>query len=351
VKEWPVVYLITLTGAAACLLMAFFWDRVTVIAGVEHSTALLTLAAILSLVDCTSSVVYLPYMKYYTNQYMSALYMGEGLGGLIPALVGLGQGVGGDPTCVNASVTKINGTSNYTEIQIYPVYEPPRFSVQIFFFVLCGIMCLSAIGFTCLHCIPFFKKYQIRPDADTDTGKKTINNVKKPIYIVSEDGIEKVEDSAASEQASEAAAANKTPSKPRISIGKFILVLVLTGWINGLANSLIPATQSYSALPYGNTAYNLMVRLSVIANPLTCFIALFLPSNSALLLVVVSVFGSGLAGYQLYLAAMSPYPPLVGLVSGSGFVVSSYTRSYNNIIIQQAESEILKILLYLLQVN
>ena len=46
-------------------------------AGEERSTALLSLTAFLALVDCTSSVVYLPYMAYFKDGYLSGFYIGN----------------------------------------------------------------------------------------------------------------------------------------------------------------------------------------------------------------------------------------------------------------------------------
>lgn len=111
VKEWPVVYLIIAIGTVSCLLMSFFWDKTTFINGKEHSTPLLTLTAFLALVDCTSSVVFLPYMASFKPQYLTAFYVGEGLSGLIPGIVGLIQGVGSDPQCLNRSEIIYNETT------------------------------------------------------------------------------------------------------------------------------------------------------------------------------------------------------------------------------------------------
>ena len=55
------------------------------LAGEERSTALLSLTAFLALVDCTSSVVYLPYMAYFKDGYLSGFYIGQ----LTPILVEL----------------------------------------------------------------------------------------------------------------------------------------------------------------------------------------------------------------------------------------------------------------------
>jgi riboflavin transporter 2 len=51
-----------LIGVSASLLLVVFWDETTVIGGDTHSTALFVLVFFLSLVDCTSSVLFLPFM-------------------------------------------------------------------------------------------------------------------------------------------------------------------------------------------------------------------------------------------------------------------------------------------------
>ena len=45
----------------------------------------------LSLVDCTSSVLYFPYMARFRETYMISFMIGEGCSGLIPALASLAQ--------------------------------------------------------------------------------------------------------------------------------------------------------------------------------------------------------------------------------------------------------------------
>ena len=69
---------------------------------------LLTGTFFLALVDCTSSVTFLPFMSRLPTYYLTTFFVGEGLSGLLPALVALAQG-SGLTTCVN--VTEISATT------------------------------------------------------------------------------------------------------------------------------------------------------------------------------------------------------------------------------------------------
>jgi riboflavin transporter 2 len=139
----------------------------------------------------------------------------------------------------------------------------------------------------------------------------------------------------------------KDRSKRPLTKADFGLLLFLCAWANGLtsgvspltfitdtfeslfANFLInnpmqvvPSTQSYTCLPYGNQAYMLAVRLSTVANPLACFVALFAATSSSAVIAALTALGTGIVAFQLYLAAMSPSPPLQGEVGGEVMVVS-----------------------------
>ena len=114
----------------------------------------------------------------------------------------------------------------------------------------------------------------------------------------------------------------KDMTKTRLTFYQMAFLLAASVWINALSNGLIAATQSYSSLPYSNMAYTLSVRLSTVANPLACFLALFLPSRSIFGTAFLTLLGTGGAAYQIYLAVMSPFPPLLGSVMGEFLVVS-----------------------------
>ena len=58
----------------------------------DHSTSLFVLVFFLSLVDCTSSVLFLPFMAIFRDIYLNSYLIGEGLSGFIPSVVAIAQG-------------------------------------------------------------------------------------------------------------------------------------------------------------------------------------------------------------------------------------------------------------------
>ena len=114
-------------GIVASGLLSALWDKTSVILGKEHSTALFVLVFFLSLVDCTSSVLFLPFMGIFRETYLNSYLVGEGMSGFLPALVALAQGVGGNPRCENVTKTEVDEFGN--EVIVYklePVTPPPR---------------------------------------------------------------------------------------------------------------------------------------------------------------------------------------------------------------------------------
>ncbi len=106
---WIIIMLL-LVGTASSGFMVAFWDKTTVMMGAEHSTALFVLVFFLSLVDCTSSVLFLPFMGFFREIYLNSYLVGEGLSGFIPSIAALVQGVGGNPYCENVTISYPNGT-------------------------------------------------------------------------------------------------------------------------------------------------------------------------------------------------------------------------------------------------
>ena len=95
-----------------------------------------------------------------------------------------------------------------------------------------------------------------------------------------------------------------------------ITLLALTFWLNVLLYGVLPSLQSYTCLPYGHLAYSLTVQLTVLINPLSCFVALFFSVKHLGWLVMLITLGTLLSAYQVTLAAMSPYPPLYDQTAG-----------------------------------
>ncbi|KAJ7338256.1 hypothetical protein JRQ81_010990 [Phrynocephalus forsythii] len=139
--EVGVIYAVLCVGTLACLLLAAFWQETSVVGGSPRSTALLSLLFFLALVDCTSSVTFLPYMQSLQPRYLNTYFVGEGLSGLLPGLVALGQGVGTFRCHGNASQAGNDTGPRRAE------YEEARFSVSAFFLFLGGMMALCLAAF------------------------------------------------------------------------------------------------------------------------------------------------------------------------------------------------------------
>ncbi|GFS44759.1 solute carrier family 52, riboflavin transporter, member 3-A [Nephila pilipes] len=153
VLEVPIIHASLAIVIAACVLLSIFWDSTTFILGELHSTALLILAFFLAFVDCTSSLLYLPFIANFKEQYVISYLIGSGLSGPIPGLVAMAQGVGGYTYCKNVTITNSTEFGNVTEYILEPDYPLPRFSPNVFFGILSGQMVISWIAFILLNCL------------------------------------------------------------------------------------------------------------------------------------------------------------------------------------------------------
>lgn len=314
------VYIIVVVGAAACLMLVFLWRKTAFVAGADHSVGLLVAVFLLSTVDCTSSVVFLPYMAVFKPQYMTAYYIGEGMSGLVPAVVALGQNVG-RTDCLNKTV---NATTNETEIVAQ--YVQPHFPVESFFYFLFSMMLLCGIAFTLLQYLPYCKG----------------EHVSDSIYVV-----EKQDIHSSSEEKPEIGKSNSSsldivtkddektssadpilPKHRPLNRKQYVTFFILIGVSNALTNGVVPSISSYATLPYGDTAFHLTATLMNIINPCACVVAFFLPVSSMWVLSWVVFVGTGLSGYILVISAYSPEPPMVGETVGAFVIVSKILYMY-----------------------
>lgn len=150
-----------LLGIFSCAMLAGFWNRTMEIFGQNRSINLLVFTFILGLVDCTSSVTFLPFMARFDSRYMTPYLIGEGLSGFMPSIVVLIQGARkhqhldsnwqlNKATIINQSLV-IEESSQLAPV---PAFEP-RFSVEIFFISLIITLFISYLAFICLQVLPF----------------------------------------------------------------------------------------------------------------------------------------------------------------------------------------------------
>ncbi|NXW02885.1 S52A3 protein, partial [Fregetta grallaria] len=319
-KEVAVIYVVVSVGVVACLLLAFLWNYTSLIAGRHHSTAFLLLTFFLALVDCTSSVTFLPFMMQLQPQYLTTFFIGEGLSGLIPALIALGQGAG-ISSCANVTrvvnITIGNETVESTIFQMETRNLPANFSTLLFFLLMTVMMlaCLLAFFFLArqpkvwelsqqqlFHSSIMLSSFDQTPNegagARLSRGCQCPKDAKGPGAIL--------------------------PEKVSYPLAKLSFIYLLISWVSALTNGVLPSVQSYSCLPYGNTAYHLAATLSSMANPLACVVAMLLPGRSLALLGTLTMAGMSFGAYNMAIAVMSPCPLLQQSQWGDATIVLSW---------------------------
>ncbi|XP_022063531.1 solute carrier family 52, riboflavin transporter, member 2-like [Acanthochromis polyacanthus] len=298
-NERLVIHCIQLLAVVASAFLAIFWSHTVVIAGEKRSLPFLLLTFVLSLVCCTSNVTFLPFMFRYPPQYIRTFFIGQGLSALFPCIVALGQGVN------KLECKTVNGT-------VEPEYLKENFPAQNFFWFLFVMLTVSALCFLALTRRQTQPPSAEPPQESGSTAAKDgdeterLHNGGTP---VSEDQV----------QLEEQQSHGQTFWTPRN-----IYLLALLAVSNALSNGVLPSIQSFSCLPYGNMTYHLSVVLGNMANPLACFLSMFVVLRSSSGLGFLSVAGLVFASYLMALAALSPCPPLLGSPAGVALVVISW---------------------------
>ena len=295
VTEVPIICFVLSVGVIASFLLAFTWKETSFIDGKEYSTALIVLSFFLALVDCTSSVTFLPFMAFFPKQYMTIYYIGEGMSGFLPSIVSLIQGVGEKYYRCNtvnkienstaSSITSNNLTTvlnvsiskNTIGVEVEYFETFPLFSAQVFFFIISALMLFSLFSFILL--VRYLKK----------TKSMEINNDSN-IYMKSK------EDSLSEKHSTSKEELVSTNTKESLQDISFLLFV--TAVINGLSNGALPALTSYSCLPYGFGIYHLTLSLSAAANPMACFLFFFVKMESVLSIAIGVLIYIGSATYK-----------------------------------------------------
>lgn len=247
-NERLVIHGIQLLAVVAAALLAIFWSHTVLIAGVQRSLPFLLLTFVLSLVCCTSNVTFLPFMFRYPPQYIRTFFIGQGFSALFPCIVALGQGVG------KLECKTVNGT-------VEPHYLKENFPVQNFFWFLFVMLSISALSFLALT---RRRTQQDAPSQESDGAAaakdeeetRRLHNGGTP---VSEDQVQ----------------VEEQPPAQTFWTPRNIYLMALLAISNALTNGVLPSVQSFSCLPYGTMTYHLSVVLGNIANPVACFLAMF----------------------------------------------------------------------------
>ncbi|XP_051159715.1 solute carrier family 52, riboflavin transporter, member 3-A-like [Leptopilina boulardi] len=292
IGDKTIIYCLLGSAVSSTYALSSLYDKTSGIFGEEHSTHLLGLMFITAVVGCTSSVLFMPYMRNYREIYLISYLVGEGLSGFIPSIVALIQGVGGNPTCVN--VTK----SNDSKLVFDTHYPDPRFSTRTFFIFLATCLLLSFIAFLGLNKLRIARCERVHP-LDCTENLPTTMDMNTP-------------------------ASYKTDILWTMSRRTYQHLLIMMGLVCFLGNGMLPSIQSFSCLPYGNIAYHLTVTLSSMAGPLAMCLGFVIKNPQIRNLQILTVMTLLLSILVFFLALKSPTPPLQNSWLGEMIVILSW---------------------------
>lgn len=293
-----IIYALYLIGLLATICMIALYKEVVFVAGEKRSVALFATTFAFALVGCTSSVLFMPYMGRFKEMYLITYLVGEGLSGFLPSLMTLIQGVGGNTVCVT------NPENLDEKVQFTP---DPLFGTDVFFGLIILLISCSGISFVLLNTMRYCKNEYATVtigygnDYRYEDDEIKIDSIKSTNSIINDD--------------------------PKVlSRNKYIFLMFMMAFVSMFGSGIFPSIQSYSCLPYGNLAYHLTVTLSSIANPIACFMAVFLPHKSIKHIILLSLLTALITTYALATAVLSPNPPLQGTQIGEALVVRHYIQ-------------------------
>ena len=350
--EVVTVFILVAVGTAAAIILAVFWSDTAKIFGRVHSVAIFVLTFFLALVDCTSTLVFIPFLQHFPAEYISGLYIGEGLSGVLASVVALSQGF-------------VNNSINCT--QEYPGYRTLgiNFSPNVYFVFLAIMMLVCGASFALINTLPSVRRHMItsRVYRRVDEGSSSTESVSDSSDTHSKEGdsdhretgqlIEDVKpelqgDSSESlllkpeEQVCGVSVTSRresfsicdgNPGNPKTQTLRSMLtilrshltILLCLTVVNFLTNGALAAISSYTFLPYGNDVYHIGINLGLLATPLAAFFYAFLPSKSRAISAVLTAVSCVLGIYVLVTALLSPHPPLRDNVAGKIIIVSCFT--------------------------
>ncbi|CAF1093105.1 unnamed protein product [Didymodactylos carnosus] len=285
----PYIYAVIIVGVISCLIIALFWDKTVFIFHHQRSLILLLATFFLSMLDCSSTVIYSDYMKHFRAYYLNAMFFGESLTCFIPTIIAIVQGVGGEIVCQNVTLSD-NSTA------LAPTYSQPRFSVSVYFFILTVVIMCSLCAFIILRWSPVTKiadasvqddEIQLFPDVAQDTPTMEQNVIRQ------------------------------TPGVHFVLLkNDYHYVLLLTGINAFVFIGCLPSMITYSLLPYGQRAFYYGSILAPLAYPFACFINMFIKLNlkGILFLSLINIINSL---FIMYIAFTSPCPVLHDTKTGA----------------------------------
>lgn len=253
-------------GCAAALCLAFTYQMHVEVAGAQHSLPILVVSGVFAVIGCLSAVLFMPYMGRFREVYLVSFMLGQGLNSFVSSVVSLIQGTLLD------------------------------FGPAAYFCFLFVILVVSTIAFVLLDNLTECRREYV---ADV------ILNGNDYHYKSQEDQYEVIPEDI-----------------HHLSRSHYYFLMVMLAAVATVGYGVMPGIQAYSCRPYGSSTYQLSATLSAFANPIACFLSMWLPHPSFKKLTAQCAIALVTAIYLLLTAIESPSPPFVNTSYGSALVVS-----------------------------
>ncbi|KAJ8670376.1 hypothetical protein QAD02_001635 [Eretmocerus hayati] len=295
-------------------LLAFWYEWTFIIFEKERSLALFILTFFTAAVSCSSSVLFMPYLRNFKEVYLVSYFIGEGLSGVMPSIVALIQGIDESLVCNNTNQQSISEGEETL----------PRFSSKYYFLFLCTCLCVSFFAFLILDKLPYLNKEKI---SSQELDNKLLCNEIQNNQVLSKNSITQMNEAKIdtyNKTDIQGIPINHDTQKNHSSTLDETCLYILLGVVCFLANGFLPSLMPYSCLSYGNMTYHLSTTFSQIANPTACLFALWFLPQGRKIIIWLSLLISFSSCYIIYLALVSSNAPLRDSDLGVVLVILSW---------------------------
>ncbi|CAF1276533.1 unnamed protein product [Didymodactylos carnosus] len=312
--EVPAIILIYSVYICMPFLLSFTWFKTLYFIGQQRSIYLLVCTFCVALGACSINVTFLPFLNRFDKYWLNVYFAGESLSSLVPALLGLIQGVPKQPNCT----TFYDETKNQTRTEAE--HFAPLFTVEIYFLCLSAIMCLSLTAFLILWrgIVPTSKQQgyinlSVKQITEHDSSPQ------KPLCNITE-----------------TSSHNVTQNNEKFT-REAIICLIATLWSNFILLGCMPSITSYALNPYGTRTYHYIIILCEFCYPFVSLVSMLKPKlfqlrSLSLTLVVCfsTIMGTSAFAYIFVAAKMAPCSPLVDYLSGKILIVRYFILKREN---------------------
>jgi len=300
-SEYYAIHLVMFVGIISCILLGTYWNKTVYLLGKQRSVYFFVFVYAFAFVDCTTSVLYIPYMRHFKNKYIFPFFAGEGLSGLVPSLLALVQGFSSESFKQNITESSFKNDNEYRDELARKQGEELNFPVSTYIYFLSITIMISWISYILLNLEFIVKDERIQ----SEVGEIM------PINKGSSENV-KVEEA-------------NSPVMMIATKKQIFRLTIMQAYICCLTNGVMSALQTYTAKPYGDLSYRVANSTALIANPVACLIGYFLERRFKIYYVYISMsIASCSAFYLIILALMSPHPFFVGSTFGSVLMIISW---------------------------